>query len=412
VIWPLLLVVLSSSSFLHSPSLVQASKPHLPSQVEASQATNQPSLESVSREQYRDRILALQKLLAGCRQAISASHCQSDGVGPDIRVSLPSGGRTIRFGWLKALMEDAARYDPAKDESAPAKRSLPTSLPVSGSSPVVPTKASPANDPGKIPAVAPQDELDAADAATPLPARLDQARERLAQDLNSIAQGTAAKPVSSAAQRKALTSILSAKEYHAATVGRTLKDRILEKIAGWINQAIEKLIRVGSQSEWIGVATEIAFVSILCVALVWFLIRLEKQGRFGSAMFQGGASAGAPSERDWQLWLKDAKEAAGSGAWREAIHFLYWASISRLESSGQWSADRARTPREYLALLSAGTSQRAELKSGLTALTRSFERTWYGGRPAVEEDFQKAEQLAATLGAKSEASSDWRGGSR
>ena len=70
---------------------------------------------------------------------------------------------------------------------------------------------------------------------------------------------------------------------------------------------------------------------------------------------------------------------AAKGQWREAIHFLYWASIARLESRRLWPADRARTPREYLALL-AGTDPR---KTNLTALTRSFERTWYGGRAAA-----------------------------
>jgi hypothetical protein len=130
--------------------------------------------------------------------------------------------------------------------------------------------------------------------------------------------------------------------------------------------------------------------------LVWLLIRLQRQGRLGAAGFRPEAGSGAASTRDWQLWLRDAEEAAGQGAWRDAIHFLYWASISRLESSGLWPADRARTPREYLTLLSAKSAQRA----GLAALTRSFERTWYAGRPAAEADFHQAEQVAAQFGAQ------------
>jgi len=62
-----------------------------------------------------------------------------------------------------------------------------------------------------------------------------------------------------------------------------------------------------------------------------------------------------------------------------------------------WPADRARTPREYLALVSPESAQR----TGLANLTRSFERTWYGGRTAAEADFRNAEQFAAELGAKS-----------
>jgi hypothetical protein len=85
---------------------------------------------------------------------------------------------------------------------------------------------------------------------------------------------------------------------------------------------------------------------------------------------------------------------ASQGLWREAIHFLYWAAISRLESRRLWPADRARTPREYLRLLS-----QADLRlASLTLLTRSFEHTWYGGRTAGSADFQAALRQAAELG--------------
>ena len=72
------------------------------------------------------------------------------------------------------------------------------------------------------------------------------------------------------------------------------------------------------------------------------------------------ACTGAPSAREWQLWLKDAQAMAAKGQWREAIHFIYWASIARLESRRLWPADRARTPREYLALLAGNRSAQDE----------------------------------------------------
>jgi hypothetical protein len=99
------------------------------------------------------------------------------------------------------------------------------------------------------------------------------------------------------------------------------------------------------------------------------------------------------SARDWQLWLADARKAAAGGQWREAIHFLYWAAIARLESRRLWPADRARTPREYLTLVSPEDPR----QSGLALLTRSFEHTWYGGREASESDYRHAEALAARL---------------
>jgi len=198
----------------------------------------------------------------------------------------------------------------------------------------------------------------------------------------------AASPI---AQRATLATILAAKEYQTAVAGRSLKQRILEKIGKWINKVIASLIQAGAKSKWIGITAEIVFVLLGCTALIWFLIRLEKQGRFASVTL--GPGTGAASARDWQLWLQDAREAATRAAWRDAIHLLYWASISRLESSGLWPADRARTPREYLALLTRENPQHP----GLEVLTRSFERTWYAARPASEADFQQAEQLASQL---------------
>jgi hypothetical protein len=72
---------------------------------------------------------------------------------------------------------------------------------------------------------------------------------------------------------------------------------------------------------------------------------------------------------------------------------MYWAAISRLESKKLWPADRARTPREYLALVAPDDPR----KSGLGALTREFEWTWYGGRYAGEEEYLHAEELASGL---------------
>jgi hypothetical protein len=51
---------------------------------------------------------------------------------------------------------------------------------------------------------------------------------------------------------------------------------------------------------------------------------------------------------------------------------------------------------------------------GMTALTRSFERTWYGGRPATESDYLRAEELASALisGGSAASVAAGEGGSR
>jgi hypothetical protein len=136
------------------------------------------------------------------------------------------------------------------------------------------------------------------------------------------------------------------------------------------------------------------FILGICVALVYSLIRLERRWRVRLTPDDDQTPApGAASARDWQLWLDDARRAAAKGDWREAIHFLYWAAISRLESRRLWPADRARTPREYLALVAAEDPRR----SGLSQLTSTFERFWYGGRQAAEGDYKSAERIATGL---------------
>ncbi len=56
-------------------------------------------------------------------------------------------------------------------------------------------------------------------------------------------------------------------------------------------------------------------------------------------------------------------------------------------------ADRARTPREYLALVAPEDPR----KPGLLQLTNTFERFWYGGRTAQESDYKAAESVASSL---------------
>ena len=312
---------------------------------------------------------------------MTPANCQSSRVGQDVQVALPTGSRQIRFGWLRNLLDQAAGDQAVKDKKAKEEQEAKERAA---------KPSQPKSDKRQLPPVENHDYV-----PPTLAQRLDDARKRLAEDELLIQQASNAPqhsvPASSTPQRAALASILAAKEYQTAVAGRSLKQRILEKIGNWIDKVLASLIQAGAKSKWIGITAEIGFVLLVCTALIWFLIHLEKQGRFAPVTL--GPGTGAASARDWQLWLQDAREAATRAAWRDAIHLLYWASISRLESSGLWPADRARTPREYLALLSRENPQ----QPGLSALTRSFERTWYAARPASEADFQQAEQLVAQL---------------
>ena len=333
---------------------------------------------------------------------MTPANCQSDQVGPDLKLALPSGARQIRFAWLRQLLESAGKDQAAKDQAAKDKAAKDRAAKdKTAQAPKAPNQSQP--EPAKH-----QPEFH----RPTLVQQLEDARQRLAAEDGfaaefagkSTQQSAAQAPgkpatnpsVDSSPQRQALTRILAAKEYHAAVARPSLMHQLLEKVGNWLDRFIAKLQQAGFRSRWVGFVAEISFGILICVALAWFLIRLERQGRFSAASLRPEPASGAASARDWQLWLEDAGKAAAQGAWRDGIHFLYWASIARLESGGLWPADRARTPREYLALLSGKNAHRADL----AALTRSFERTWYAGRPAAEADFHQAEQVAAQLGAQ------------
>jgi hypothetical protein len=310
--------------------------------------------DAISLSEYANRLQALDQLVAKCQSAMVAANCQRDAVGPDFRVGLPAGMRGVRFGWLRELMDQAARGETVRTDKATAdKRKADAG------------KATAVKDaPARADVKKPSDGDDDADsdekasqagkqnpvlsvmhepefAPSTLAQRLAYARERLAADRRVAEQlagpGSAHDAGKSQAsdlglERKALDQILVGKEYHTAVVGPSIRDRVLERAARWINQVIGKVVQAGFKSEWVGRTAEIVFVVALCIALVWFLIRLERQGRLGPALIRSGPAAGAASIRDWQLWLQDARQAAAAGAWRDAIHLLYWASISRLES--------------------------------------------------------------------------------
>jgi hypothetical protein len=222
-------------------------------------------------------------------------------------------------------------------------------------------------------------------------ALLNDAHQRLLIDEQQV-DGPPVENPAYAAPRKSLNAILSQREYKGVTdVPAT--NRLQEWLANLLNRIFIGLAGVGARAPWIGTLLKVLLLGAALTVLAWLLFRLERNARV-RLVPDVETAPGAPSAREWQLWLKDAQGAAAAGAWREAIHSVYWASISRLESNRLWPADQARTPREYLGLL-AGSDPR---KTTLVALTRNFERTWYGGREAAAADFNAALHLAAELG--------------
>jgi Domain of unknown function (DUF4129) len=371
----------------------------------AGAAPSADSSGALSLDAYRARLQNFDQLISNCERAPSTDNCKSSDVGPDVKVAIAGSTRQIRLDWLRGLLDEAAETKPAVENHAPAAAApAPTQEAKPGADSNSDDDedddsnqhdAQTPNSPVDGKQIVPQISQSPVFTPPTLAEQMHDAHERIASELASI---SAAPPASAAAtQHKLLKTILTAPEYKIAVAPPSLKDRLLEMIGNWLDKFFTMLFAAGAKSKWIGYTVEAIFGILVCLALGWFIIRLERQGRLGSELRLDGPGAGAASARDWQLWLQDARNAAAAGAFRDAIHLVYWASISRLESSGQWPADRARTPREYLALLAPGSAQRSDL----AAITRSFERIWYGGHSAAETDYQRAEETAARLGAGS-----------
>jgi hypothetical protein len=321
--------------------------------------------------QYQQHLRDLDALVAACQSQRSAAGaaqtsfpaCDPAQIGPDDRVkglsAADSQTREVRYDWLRSVLSRAAK------KSGVAQKDIFDAIPRANKKPVS------------------------------IESLLAAARQRLQEDTAQAGRPVATTPNFSD-ERKSLNAILSQRAYRGVTEESTM-GRLREWFYNLLDKFFSSLVRFGSRAPWIVWLLRILLLVAICTALVWFLLRIERRSRI-RLIPDVEPATGAPSAREWQLWLRDAQAMAAQGQWRDAIHFLYWASIARLESKRLWPADRARTPREYLALLK-GTDPR---KPNLTALTRSFERTWYGGRAAQASDFKAALEMAATLGVAAE----------
>lgn len=313
-----------------------------------------------SLDDYRNHLISLTALVQACAKARDIKSCDPMLVGPDDRVPLSNAPnpqrRLVRYGWLRVLFSRAEEPD-----EPPAK-------PVAGSQPA---------------------------SVEPVPLTTSQllrnAVTRLAADLAQVNAPSVPAPTHTL-ERSTMHQVLAGRDFRDLAQP-SVTDSMLERAGNWLNRLFENAARLRATSAWVGRAIVGGFILAVCVALVWGLLQLERRWRVRLVPDNTGPAAGAASARDWQRWLEDAQRAAASGLWREAIHFVYWASISRLESRRLWPADRARTPREYLALVAPEDPR----KAGLAQLTGSFERTWYGGRAAGQSDYQHAEELAKAL---------------
>lgn len=311
-------------------------------------------------EQYQAHLEQLRAVVDACAKTRDAKTCDPMLVGQDDRIPVGAERRLVRYDWLRALLTSAQE----KDEAAKTDSAKPAAN--SAFDQVTPPKQTTSQ-------------------------LLKSAGERLKYDIAQTG-ATATQLPAHAAERNAMNKVLASRDFRNLEQP-TPRDTAMERVGNAINRFFDRIAKFGARSPWIGLLFKWGFFAAVCVGLVWGLIQLERRWRIRLVPEQDAPAPDAASARDWQLWLEDAQNAAAAGRWREAVHFIYWAAISRLESMRLWPADRARTPREYLALV----AEEDPRKAGLGTLTRSFEHIWYGGRDAGEGDYRAAERTATAL---------------
>jgi hypothetical protein len=176
-------------------------------------------------------------------------------------------------------------------------------------------------------------------------------------------------------------------------VPETWWDHAKDKLGEWIARLFMGIDRATTAAPWMGRALEWTFFLGAAVGLLVWLLRTVQRQRMRVALGAGATQATTGWTRETSDWRQQADAEAARGAWREAIHALYWAAIVLLEQRRAWRHNPARTPREYVRLLKPGTEAQLELRG----LTGALERTWYGQREARAEEYAEAKQSLERL---------------
>jgi hypothetical protein len=208
-------------------------------------------------------------------------------------------------------------------------------------------------------------------------------------------------PADVSADRAKMNAILAQPEFGSHNPGWL--DRINKRIEAFLirlrDGVLSFLLRILRRLfGWSAIPTVSKFVVYALIgaallALIYIVYRTIWRGRDDTEIVPRDLPVSA---KEWAIWLAEARAAAAKGEWRDAIHLAYWAGISFLERQGFWKPDRARTPREYLRLLSASSEHR----DTLAALTRIFELAWYAKRDASEVTFSQTLAELEKLGCR------------
>jgi hypothetical protein len=205
-------------------------------------------------------------------------------------------------------------------------------------------------------------------------------------------------PTDTGAARSALNAILARPEYQH-TRQKSWQEKLRERINELIARTLGRLLgHVTGQKSLARFLVWIGIVGAGILIAYWLVRRWYLAARVTEMVLQSSA---IPA-RTWQEWIFDARDSAGRGDYRTAIHCSYWAGIARLQDLGALAPDRSKTPREYLGALNKSSVLQPETlvtrKEALSLLTSRLEKIWYGYHIATETDFRDSLAQLETLG--------------
>jgi hypothetical protein len=302
----------------------------------------QPGLRTTTIAEYHSQLMTLRELLEACRASPAA--CDAEKAGSDDQVN--EGGFNVHWGWLRELLTKA------KDPSLKDRETL---------------IASAAN-------------------------RLDeQAREAGLPMAPAVSLAQPRDPIIPFQQARAQADkVLAGAEFRKVTKN-TWWDEQMGKLDEWLGRIFGGVASLGEHHRWLAPLIEWGFVALAITALLVWARRVTQRQRL--AIRLETSTAAAQWRETARNWASLAQNAAERGDWRDAIHSLYWASVTELEGRRVWRQNNARTPREYLRLLQTDAPQYRPLRQ----LTQTEERIWYGLAPAAQIDYDRALALCEEL---------------
>ncbi len=231
-----------------------------------------------------------------------------------------------------------------------------------------------------------QETLDAA-AKAPAPERtraMLAAGDRLTEIAGEVSGNDVSEGASFAAAHAAAARVLAREEFRA-DAAPTWLDRQIGRLQDWFLRLFVGLGLVGARNPWLGPLIEWLCFGLAAAGLLFFVRRSLQRQSLRLSLEEGVAIATRKTLHSTD-WTRRAEAAEAAGDWREAIHCLYWGAIAALETQRAWRPNPTRTPREYVRLLRPGS----EAQRALGALTRRFERTWYGSALPTRAEAQAA----------------------